>query len=145
MYCPNCGCETEKDAAFCSECGAQIVVPTSEEPAPQPVEPQPDPAPVAENPAPVQPAPVQPTQEIPGAYKPLSPWAYFGWQLLFLIPFVGFVLLIVMSFAPRNKNLKNFARSYWCGLLIVLGLVVIVAALAVVLGGGIDVLTRYLS
>lgn len=31
-------------------------------------------------------------------YKPLSPWAYFGYNILFSIPVIGFILLIVFSF-----------------------------------------------
>ena len=55
---------------------------------------------------------------IPSNYKPLSAWAYFGYQLLFAIPLVGFILLIVFSFNDENINRRNFARSYFCSLLI---------------------------
>jgi hypothetical protein len=57
---------------------------------------------------------------IPEEYRPLSMWAYFGYELLFLLPGIGTILLIVMCFAPANKNLKNFARSYFCYAIIVL-------------------------
>lgn len=75
----------------------------------------------------------------------MSPWAYFGWSLLYAIPFVGFVLLIVMSFAPRNKNHKNFTRSYWCGALVALAIAVVTIVLVMVLGGGVAALTEYLQ
>lgn len=62
---------------------------------------------------------VNPTQQIPPEYRPLSPWAYFGYTLLFSIPVVGFVFLIVFSCSRANLNRRNFARSYWCMLLLV--------------------------
>lgn len=47
-------------------------------------------------------------------YRPLSPWAYFGYQILFSIPFFGFIFLIFCSFSDVNINRRNFARSYFC-------------------------------
>ena len=67
--------------------------------------------------------------------KPLSPWAYFGLQILFSIPVIGFIFLVVFSISGSNINRRNFARSYWCVLVIVLVLVVITTALGV--GSGI--------
>ena len=52
---------------------------------------------------------------IPEEYRPISMWGYFGYQLLFSIPCVGFILLLVFSFGgTKNVNLRNFARSYFC-------------------------------
>lgn len=52
---------------------------------------------------------------IPEEYKPITMWGYLGYQILFSIPIVGFILLIVFSFGgTSNVNLKNFARSYFC-------------------------------
>lgn len=66
---------------------------------------------------------------IPEEYKPISMWGYFGYEILFSIPCVGFILLLVFSFGgTKNKNLKNFARSYFCLLIILAILVVIVIA-----------------
>ena len=50
---------------------------------------------------------------IPAEYRPISMWGYFGYQLLFSLPVVGFILLIICSFS-RNINKRNFARSYFC-------------------------------
>ena len=44
-------------------------------------------------------------------YKPLSPWAYYGYNILFSIPVIGFILLIVFSFSNDNINIRNNARS----------------------------------
>lgn len=72
--------------------------------------------------------------------RPLSPWAYFGYGILFSIPVIGFILLIVFSFAGRNVNRKNFARSYWCKLIVIVAilLILIVLILTGVLRGPIE-------
>jgi len=72
-------------------------------------------------------------QNIPNEYKPLSPWAYFGYNILFAIPIVGFILLIIFSFNNDNINRRNFARSYFCIYLII----VIILVLSVVIGGAV--------
>ena len=54
-----------------------------------------------------------------GKYAPLSPWAYFGYSLLFAIPVIGLIFLIVFSVSNENINRRNFARSYWCVLVLV--------------------------
>lgn len=140
MNCPNCGTQNQNGDVFCAECGTKLMQETMRYEVPVTPAPQSAPQPVS---APVVEQPVTP--RIPPEYKPLSPWAYLGWRLLYLIPFVGFVLLIVMSFAPRNKNLKNFTRSYWCAVLVVLAIAVVVVVLAVALGGGLSALTQYLQ
>ena len=76
---------------------------------------------------------------IPSNYKPLSAWAYFGYQLLFAIPLVGFILLLVFSFSDDNINRRNFARSYFCALLIG----VIIAAIMFLFGFGIAMLENF--
>ena len=49
-----------------------------------------------------------------------------GDELLFSIPLVGFILLLVFSFGgTKNKNLKNFARSYFCFTIVVIVLSII--------------------
>lgn len=70
---------------------------------------------------------------IPEEYKPISMWGYFGYEILFSIPCVGLVMLLIFSFGgTKNKNLKNFARSYFCFLIvsaIIIG--ILVAALGI--------------
>ena len=52
---------------------------------------------------------------IPNEYKPISAWGYFGYNILFSIPIIGFIVLLVYAFGgTRNINLRNFARSYFC-------------------------------
>lgn len=69
---------------------------------------------------------------IPEEYRPISMWGYFGYELLFSIPCVGFILLIIFSVGgTKNINLRNFARSYFCFLLILVALVLLLAATGV--------------
>ena len=56
---------------------------------------------------------------IPEEYKPLSPWGYFWLQILFAIPVIGFICLLFFAIAGSNVNSRNFARSYFCVLIIV--------------------------
>lgn len=41
-------------------------------------------------------------QNIPSEYKVLSPWAYFGYNILFAIPLVGFILALVLAFEQES-------------------------------------------
>ena len=75
---------------------------------------------------------------IPPEYAPISMWGYFGYQILFAIPFIGFIVLIIIAIGAKNINLKNFARSYFCLLIIAL----IVGAILVVTGVGIGILSN---
>ena len=63
---------------------------------------------------------------LPEAYRPLSMWGYFGYQILFAIPLIGFIFLVVFALGgTSNINLRNFARSYFCALIIVLVILLI--------------------
>ena len=53
-------------------------------------------------------------QYLPEAYRPLSPWAYFGLSLLYSLPLVGWAFLIAHAIASRNINKRNYARSFFC-------------------------------
>ena len=49
---------------------------------------------------------------IPEEYKPLSVGKFIGYSLLFMIPCVGFILLIVFACkGVKNKNVINWARA----------------------------------
>lgn len=39
-------------------------------------------------------------------------WKFFGLIVLFAIPIVGFIAGIVFMFAPKNNNIKNYARAF---------------------------------
>ena len=141
MFCPKCGTEVSDDKAFCPECG-------------NPLKSQAQQASGAQQAAGAQQASEgQQTAEaqqswqatgaqsgarphpqvqfqsdtvvLPDEYKPISRWGYFGYEILFSIPIVGFIVLIVLSINGKNQNVKNFARSYFCFTIIVLILLVI--------------------
>lgn len=64
--------------------------------------------------------------------KPLTMWGYFGYQILFGIPVIGLIMLFVFSFGgTANVNLRNFARSYFCYLIVVVIVTAILAAILV--------------
>ncbi len=70
---------------------------------------------------------------LPEEYRPISMWGYFGYQILFSIPCVGFIALLIFAFGgTKNVNLKNFARSYFCFTII---LVVLVVLFTIAFGG----------
>ncbi len=51
---------------------------------------------------------------IPESYRPLSAWAYFGLQILYAVPVLGWIFLICHAAGSRNINKRSFARSYFC-------------------------------
>ena len=53
-------------------------------------------------------------QPLPEAYRPLSPWTYFGLGVLYSLPLVGWIFLIVHAVGSQNLNRRNYARSYFC-------------------------------
>lgn len=63
-------------------------------------------------------------------FRPISAWGYIGYSLLFAIPVVGFILLIVFALSESNVNRRNYARSYFCALLVV----ILLAAVMFLLG-----------
>lgn len=67
-------------------------------------------------------------ENVPDAYKPLSVWGYIGYNFLFSLPIVGFVMLIVYAVNNDNINRRNYARSFLllAGIMIVLVIVLFV-------------------
>ena len=130
MFCSNCGKQVDDGAVFCDNCGARLdrSTPVRTEPVRQ--------APVQQ---PVQPIVIQQRaiteEELPERLRPLSPWAYFGYNLLFAIPIVGFILLIVFSCSGANVNRRNYARSFWCLLIIVAVAALVFVIIAAATGG----------
>lgn len=81
--------------------------------------------------------PVNPESTLPPQYKPLGAWAYFGYSLLFGIPIAGLIMAIVFSFSDDNINRRNFARSFFCGLLIAVIVSVVLAVILLITGASI--------
>ncbi len=71
--------------------------------------------------------------QIPEEYKPISMWGYFGYNILFSLPIIGLIFLIIFSLGgTRNVNLKNYARSFFCYLIIIL---ILIGIFVLVYGG----------
>ena len=72
-------------------------------------------------------------ENLPENVRPVSPWRYFGLSILYAIPIVGFVFLLINSLSHSNNvNVRNYSRSFVCGLvlaLIVVGIIILVGAL----------------
>ena len=65
---------------------------------------------------------------------PITMWGYFGYGILFGIPLVGWIINLVFAFGgTQNINLRNFARSKFC--LLILGVALVFLFFAMVAGG----------
>lgn len=80
---------------------------------------------------------------IPNEYRPLSAWAYFGYNILFAIPLVGFIMLIVFAFDSSNINRRNYARSFFCAYLVAIIILIVVLILALALGISLNSISNY--
>ena len=58
------------------------------------------------------------TTKIPAEYEPISMWGYFGYEVLFMIPVIGWICIGIFALTASNHNLRNFARSQFCVLII---------------------------
>lgn len=78
--------------------------------------------------------PIKPTPNYD--YTPISMWGYFGYEILFAIPLVGFICLLIFSLGgTKNINLRNFARSYFCFFIILVILVILFLSIPQLFGG----------
>ena len=92
MYCKYCGEKMDKKDDICYNCGKLVAKNNS--------------YPIDE-------------EDLPEQFKPISMWEYLGYQIIFSIPIIGWILLIFFAFGKdENINVRNFARSYFCFLII---------------------------
>ena len=114
QICPKCGYEFPEESRFCPECGA---------PAPGALQPQTQPrdsgsaAPTARTVFVTQPA--GPEEAVVGT------GAFWGLKLLYSIPVVGFICSIVLSIAPRNRNIKHHALANLIWKLVAIALLIV--------------------
>ncbi len=69
----------------------------------------------------------------PRQFKPISPWGYIGYSILFAIPIIGLIFLIVFALSDRNINRRSYARSFFCWVLV--GIIIGILLATGVLGG----------
>lgn len=95
--CNSCGSPLPDGTSFCTQCGAKSAVPVR--PGPQPSTRQASEA---------------------QAEKAVSTGTFFGLMFLFSLPVLGWLICVIMAFAPKNKNIKHFARAILIWLIIAL-------------------------
>ena len=74
-------------------------------------------------------------KHLPKSYRPISGWGYFWRSVFYAIPVLGWFFLLVNALGAKNRNGRNFARSYFCALLIALIAAAVVVVLDLVVGG----------
>lgn len=76
--------------------------------------------------------------EIPSELRPISMWGYFGYQILFAIPVIGWIVALVFAFTAKNLNLKNYARAQFCIIIIEVVVIVLMSILGIAMPGGVS-------
>ena len=136
-FCSNCGKQFDDQAKVCPYCGTVNRRAAAAPAGSAPQNPYPT-APVQQ--VYVQQAPITQDQ-LPPQYRPLGAWQYFALNLLFAIPIVGFVFLIVFSFKRSNINRRNYARSFFCALIVAVGLFLVLLLILLIFGLSLSDLT----
>lgn len=96
MICRKCGADNKSTNLFCVECGAPFEL-------------------------------LKEDTENSKEHKPIRVLAYLGYDILFMIPVIGLVSLLYLALGgTENTNLKNYAISWLCKMLIAIVIVVIV-------------------
>ncbi len=153
-FCTGCGKELADGLMFCTECGTKVPesapaeasavkeeIPVQAEVIKEPVTVQAEP--------PKQYIPPQNTQTQQLSQQPpmqasqpaenhSASTAHFFWMMLvYSLPLIGWLICIIMAFAPRNESKKHFARAIliWG----IVGIVISIIGLIIMslLGGGI--------
>ncbi len=74
-------------------------------------------------------------RRVPTEYRPIKAWGYFGYNILFAIPIVGFIFLVIYALGgTSNINLRNYARSFFCVFILSLIILLVAFVMAAVLG-----------
>ena len=68
--------------------------------------------------------------QCPPQYKPVGTSAYFWVGILCWLPIIGVFITLILSIAPKNRNLKCFARSKLAYYLIIFIACLIIALVA---------------
>ena len=111
MFCSKCGNEVKEEIRFCPKCGNPVKnasqnnvekIETTGQTASAPREA------VGKNPYAIS----QSANDLDGE-PVVSTWSFLGYRILELIPFVGFIVMIVFAVDKSKKIRANYARAYF--------------------------------
>ncbi len=146
-FCTGCGKELADGLMFCTGCGTKVPegAPAETETVKEEISAQ---AEVIKEPVIVQEQPQQAQSQQPPQQPPMqasqpaenhsASTAHFFWMMLvYSLPLIGWLICIIMAFAPKNESKKHFARAIliWG----IVGIVISIIGLIIMslLGGGI--------
>lgn len=150
-FCTGCGMELTDGLMFCTGCGTKVPegapaeapavkeeIPAEEKVVKEPVTVQAQPEQQQQYIPPHQTAYTPPMQALQQAENHSASTAHFFWMMLvYALPLIGWIICIVMAFAPKNESKKHFARAIliWG----IVGIVISIIGLIILslLGGGI--------
>ncbi len=151
-FCTGCGKELADGLMFCTDCGTKVAesapaqadavkeeVSVAAEAVKEPViiQAQPQQQPQQQYTPPQQPQYGQSSQQ-PAENHSASTAHFFWMMLVYSLPLIGWLICIIMAFAPSNESKKHFARAIliWA----IVGIVISIIGLIIVslLGGGIS-------
>ncbi len=151
-FCTGCGKELQDGLMFCTGCGTKVPegvpveasafkeeIPAQAEVIKEPVTVQAEPPKQYIPPQQAQQNPQQPPQQaVQQTENHSASTAHFFWMMLvYSLPLIGWLICIIMAFAPKNESKKHFARAIliWS----IVGIVISIIGLIIMslLGGGI--------
>ncbi len=81
--------------------------------------------------------------QLPDKYRPLTMWSIIGWNILFNIAVIGFILTLVFAFNRGNINRRSLAR-FWL-LIKLIGLIIVGATIGILIATGVmDTIIDYI-
>ena len=104
MFCMQCGKEQPETNSYCEHCGAPLknTMNLNREQTMR----------ISKNSQ--QNNQQQIVYQVPPEYKPIGMWGYFGFSIVFNIPFIGWLIALILALgAGSNINVRNYARSFF--------------------------------
>ena len=82
---------------------------------------------------------------LPKEYRPISAWGYVWINILFSIPLIGLICLIAFCFSDANIARRNYARSFFAALLLLVIIAVVGFVALYFIFGGIEGVKAYID
>lgn len=76
---------------------------------------------------------IKSTSSIPNENRPITPWEYFGRDILYSIPLIGLIFAIICALDKNNINVRNHARSRLIFIIIWFGFLLLYVGMLAVL------------